>query len=465
MIVEGVRALYQQKAEKESGRGNPTGSKLGACTAQLQQMMWRDHLDVPPAPWQPRSVMTVEMGRLLGEWMAGIVGQSFPGLFGLKEQPFYLPIPYPDGIKPDEVERVFGLRVGERLANNSRRLWGTLLGPKDRFTPPKVEILKGGQLKTTGISLGNPQKDWRGLVLEPRKRMLWTPVFVDGVLNHPEHGLAVVEDKTMSTPAFRRALLGRMDYGYRAQLLAAVKATGFDLAVWLCLRKETAHWAEITFLRKHAGVRVDLIRTSGVRESYIVADADKGILVPAEGEAKGRDLNLLDAIEINKRDATWDTALVWSPFEEGALLEQMYQRAWRVVLSTADRGAEGWLREYGPEFACRKCAGEGKLTCRQCHGTGVTPKLRKPCGPCGGAMTLPCEPCKGTGQLEEAELPWQCSYCSVNENCWGKAGVRLEVDSRPHYLVRRDAYLASGLGFVPPEREAALEENDEPGAA
>lgn len=445
-----VRALYQQKAAKESGRGNPTGSKLGTCTAQLQQLQWRDLLNVPPAPWQPRSVMTVEMGRLLGGWMAGAVGQSFPGLFGLKEQPFYLPIPYPDGIKADEVERVFRAKIEERLRDNSRRLWGTALGPKDKFAPPKVELLRGGQLKTTGISLGNPQKDWRGLVLEPRRRMLWTPVFVDGVLNHPEHGLAVVEDKTMSTPAFRRAVLGRMDYGYRCQLLAATRATGFDAAVWLCLRKETAHWAEITFLKKHAGVRVDLIRTSGVRETYMVADADRGVLQrqlpPPDGEAAALPP---PTVELNKFDAAWDTALVWTPFDEGAVLEQMHERAWRVVLSTADKGAEGWLREYGPDFACPTCDGTG--TQANAKTTGQPLKA----GP------KPCADCGATGQLEEVELPWQCAYCDVNGNCWGKAGVRLELDTRPHYLIKRDAYGASGLGFTPPEREAAPVESEE----
>ena len=443
MIVEGVRALYQQKAEKESGRGNPTGSKLGTCTAQLQQLMWRDHLDAPPAPWQPRSVMTVEMGRMLGEWMAGAVGRAFPGLWGLQEQPFYLPIPYPEGVKAEEIERIFHLRVEERLANNSRRLWGTALGAKEKFSPPKVEMLKGGQLKTTGISLGSVQKDWRGLVLEPRKRTLWTPVFVDGVLNHPEHGLAVVEDKTMSTPAFRRALLGRMDYGYRAQLLAAVKATGFDSAVWLCLRKETAHWAEITFLRKHAGVRVDLIRTSGVRESYIVADADKGVLALSEAPA-GEGL-----INLNKLDAAWDTALVWTPFDEGTLLEQMHQRAWRVVLSPAERGAEGWLREYGPDFACQTCEGTGQQSKAKTGG-----HLLK-------AGPKPCADCGATGMLEEVELPWQCAYCSCVENCWKPAGLRLELDSRPHYLIKRDAYGASGLTFTPPEREMVTPEDEE----
>ena len=441
MIIEILREQYAERAKKESGRGNPTGSKLGACTAALQQMMWRDYTN--PAPWQPRSVMTVEVGRLLGEWMSGAVGRAFPGLWGLNEQPFYLPIPYPEDAKAAEVEATFKARVEERLSDNSRRLWGTLLGPKDRFVPPSVEVLKGGQLKTTGISLGAPKKDWRGLILEPRRRTLWTPVFVDGILNHPEYGLTVVEDKTMSTPAFRRALLGRMDYGYRCQLLAATRATGFDAAVWLCLRKETAHWAEITFLKKHAAVRVDLIRTSGVRESYIVVDAGRNQIAPADApSAISEKLMKLD----QTMDGLWDAALVWTPFDEGAVLEQMYRRAWRVILSTVE-DLQRWDREYGPDFSCPTCDGTGTQTKAK---TGGHPLKAGP---------KPCSDCGATGQLDEVELPWQCSYCDVVNHCYGPAGVRLEVDSRPHYRIRRDAWLASGLTFIPPERaEPVVEE-------
>lgn len=438
MILESLRDRYIALGRKRAGRGNPTGSKLGTCAAQLQQLMWRDRIDPPPAPWQPRSVMTVEVGDVLGRWLRENIGHAFPGVWGLHEQPFYLRLPYPDQVKPDEVERVFGARVTERLPDNSRRLWGTLLGPKDRFTPPKVERLKGGQLKLTGISLGAvPERDWRGLVLEPRRRALWTPVFVDGVLAHPDAGLAVVELKTMSTPAFRRAVLGQMDYGYRCQLAAAVRAPGFDAALWLTVRKETAHLAEIAFTRKPGATRVDLVRPSGARETFLVRDADRALLEPAGGAG--------DPITLDRmRDAWWDTAFTWTPFDDEAIFREMATRAWRVILSDPD-AENPWWREYGPVFTCGLCEGTGRQS--KAKRTGVLLK--------GGSK--PCIECHATGVLDEAELPWQCAYCDVVQACYGRAGVTLEIDSRPHYRIRREAFEASGLAFTPLGRPAGDE--------
>ncbi|MDP3767831.1 MAG: hypothetical protein Q8S13_07435, partial [Dehalococcoidia bacterium] len=95
-----------------------------------------------------------------------------------------------------------------------------------------------------------------------------------------------------------------------------------------------------------------------------------------------------------------------------------------------------WHREYGPSFVCARCGGNGTQTMAK----GGREPLKKP---------KPCEDCGATGRLDEAELSFPCSYCSVIGHCYPFA--KLTFDNKPHYTVKRSDWEASGITFTPPE--------------
>jgi hypothetical protein len=307
---------------------------------------------------------------------------------------------------------------------------------------------------------------------------VWIAVYVDGVIHDPQFGLVVVEQKAMSTPAFRRALWGRMEYRYRCQLLAALRAGHFDGALWILDRKETAHLTEILFAQSIDRARIRLTAPNGSVEEYWIDRAGRQLWPAPSGVAADGATSLdtaapATALADVPADGLWDTAQLWTPYDECELLA-MYDRVKRVL--TATPGA--WHREYGPSFACARCAGQGATRCTVCKGTGQTPRARKACGRCGPAGSRPsgtpgmaaCAACSGRGHLDEVELPaFPCGYCSVALTCWRDAGVRRTIDRRPHLWLRRDAYLASGIRVSPPEApeppaaedEGNDEDNDE----
>ncbi len=424
-----------------------------------------------------------EVGNVLAEWMAGKIKRAHPGLWGLREQPFYLAVPLED-------RAAIGL-IRSRLRPHApvrghpdECCWKRTMfygWPIDDFTPPKIEYIgqdQAGRLKlrVRGITpllerdnQGHPlTKDeyHPSVVLDAARGLVYVVTYIDGMILHDEHGLTLIEQKTMSNFAFRRALLGEIEYRYQCQLigtLAALKPSGVTSALWLLHRKETQHLLEIGFVKQLDSTRVTLTAPNGLQETYTVTN--RTALVPTTG-GPAREFPI---------DNDWEAASLWTPYEamEG-VLASITQRILRVL--TADP-ARGWHREYGPDFRCRRCAGAGRLTCSYCRGTGVSVKSGKVCGACGpkGKNSISVQGqircsdakggCAGRGILDQADLSFPCAYCMVWEHCLGAAGAwRVIEKRRPRLLVTRAGWQASGLTFEPPaplELQAEVDEGEE----
>lgn len=501
MIVDRIHAAFKASAAAKKNSANPTGSRLGACTAQLQMLAF-PRLS-KPEPWQPRGAAVTEEGRVLEQWLGEKIHAAWPGKWGLREQPFYFPVPIPETVTRRVVKdgQVADLtmtaaeaiaRIEERLRQTKDDRSGSMFfgWPIDGFKPPMVKYKgtrerDGAQRQvweTRGIRQGpdgRPERYQPSIVLDrtgceetgigPK---VWIACYVDGIILHPDLGPVLVEQKEMSNFAFRRSLMGNMEYRYRCQLIAALVATGFESAVWVCHRKETSHLAEITFTREAAQATVKVTAWNGAEEVFFVADAKRELVIPsgAKGEeARPRPLTA---------PGQWDYAEVWTPYNDEDLIS-MRQRALDVLLAEPNQ----WKREYGPEFTCRSCGGHGDRPCSNCKGSGKSGKKQGPCGVCsegkahatGTVGRVKCEPlrsnsdpkkyCNGEGSYAEVELPaYPCGYCPAVMFCWAGAGVRREIDTRPHHYVKRDAYLKSGLAFFPPETPepvAVIEEEGE----
>jgi hypothetical protein len=204
------------------------------------------------------------------------------------------------------------------------------------------------------------------------------------------------------------------------QLAMIGAATGLD-CVWIVKGKDTAHLLEIAFLRGQDKTRVTLTKTNGQQETFLVPRP--GLAVDLEGRP----------VEIQENE-TWDVGEVWTPWEPG-LLDEARRRVLDVLLFEP-AGDKAWMREYGPDFQCPTCDGTGTQTNRK----GGSEPLKKP---------KPCETCGQTGLLEEASLPWACGYCSTVRHCWAPAKPRLEIGTKPEWIIRRADYEASGLTFTP----------------
>ena len=253
-----------------------------------------------------------------------------------------------------------------------------------------------------------------GAVLDPVAPALCVPIRVDGIadlsaLGKPYYGLATVEIKRMATAGFRAALRGQVDYAYRVQMAAEADAAGLDTHIYVSIRKDTCHILEIIYSRLATAIEVRFTKSSKIVERMRVAD-------------NGDD-----------RETDWEAAEVQHPFEP-RLLEEARARVRRILVSKPDALPD---REYGPSFGCLVCDGSGTQTRQK----GRAALLKTP---------KPCETCRATGTLDEAALPFQCSYCPSVGHCYG-AIARLEVTDRPRYLVTRTDYAASGLMFTPPE--------------
>ena len=412
MILERVLALYETEPDllkrRKPPSGNPTASAVGGCLAAMQMCRFPalTHPEMRPI----RSAWVFEDGDLHAEAVKAKIVRAFPGITGLSEECFYFPVPV-----TSEQEMALQAKI------TARDMWGSI---RHGFVPPKVERGPDGGLGKVRLI---PQADrYRlGFIVDPGSGILWCPLYVDHVMNHPEHGLVVMEFKSMSRFAFRKALLGEMGDRERMQLAMIGAATGLDTC-WILKGKDTAHLLEIVFLRGQEKTRVTLTKTNGQQETFLVPRP--GLAVDLEG----RPVDL-------QENETWDVGEVWTPWDP-ALLEQARQRVLDVLLFEPSADAEvrdkSWMREFGPDYQCPTCDGTGTQTNRK----GGNEPLKKP---------KPCETCGQTGLLDSAVLPFNCSYCSVVKTCWASAKVRLEIGTKPEYIIDRADYEASGLTFTP----------------
>jgi hypothetical protein len=387
---------------------------------QMLRFAHLTHPEVRPI----RAAWTFEDGDMHADDLKTKIRRAFPTLGGLSEELFYFPVPV-------------DMATERRLINKilDRSLWGTTIRG---FVPPRVALGKDGakdRLRLAPRDDRNPERPTPlGFVVDPGTGVLWTPLYVDHILRLPDFDrLCVVEFKSMSRFAFRRALMGTMGYKERVQLAMIAEATGLD-PVWFIKCKDTAHILEVAFVSGSGRTRVTLLRTNGQQETFWVRD---GALETETGERREGDSEL-------REDASWDAGEVWTP-RDPSLLAQARERILRVLLYEPPQDPQerlsGWWREYGPNFLCQTCGGTGTQTMQK---SGHQP-LKKP---------KPCEECGQTGILEEAELPWQCSYCPcVLSACYPFA--RLEVTEQPRYIVARKDVETAGITIHDPERANA----------
>jgi hypothetical protein len=412
-IVGAIHDWYEASPRrKKPSTGWPTGSRLGTCAAQLQLL--RFPLISKPEPFRARALRVFEQGDRIESWLAERLKQVYPGLVGFQQEPVFFSIP----LTHDQREALM-----ERITN--RTLWGRVM---EHFNEPKLYLGDDGRVKARTVprdSNGKPVN--YGFVLDLERNLLWVPTYLDFAVKHTKLGLTIVECKSMSNFAFRRAVLGHLDYGKRCQLTGFARATGANV-ILIAYRAETGHLAEIAYLRGEARTRVVLTKPNGGQDVYFVEhDADdKAPLTPeAGGPAQGFPADLV-----------WEVAQTWTPYDPGleAIIDQ---RVLDVLLFDGD--VTKLRREAGPVFACSTCQGTGTQTRRK----GQTALLKEP---------KPCEDCGQTGVITETELPaFPCGYCPVVEACWKDAQPRFEIDDKPHWYVDRAPFVASGLTFKIPE--------------
>ena len=357
-VVDAIRKLYEVSDRRKPSTGYPTGSRLGTCTAQLQMLRFPEISTPEIAPI--RTVMGWDEGHRTEQWFAEQLQLAYPDLVGLRQELFYFPVPIVERGEVEELARQIRLPYG-----SPARLWGTV---RPGFKPPMIRMGEDGRVKLARLieripdkRTGEPRPRPLGFIVDPAARLVWVPTYIDFALLHPHHGLLILESKSLSNFAFRRAVAGVLDYGKRAQLAGIRAATGCQTAL-IAYRKETHHLAEIAYLQGDGQSRVILTRPNGERVVYF---PEGEALRPADGSGPAG----------WPPDALWEQARaeVWTPTDP-ELLEQIHERVKRVLF--AEAGA--WRREYGPEFFCHKCGGAGQRACRHCKGRGLTEKTKKP---------------------------------------------------------------------------------------
>mgnify|MGYP001572486249 CR=1 FL=1 len=420
MILDAIRELYEDDAKDHIGRGNPTGSRWGACAAQSQLL--RYPAVGKPEPPRPRQRMTWEMGDRVEAWWSSVIERAFPKSSGLAQEPMYFAVPI-DASQVDGLARRIALHGAEREKPRAERnpdgLWGTV---RAGFRPPS--IVRAGDRIRLRVVARDPKNAMKpaslGFVLDPDARIIWAPSYVDRIWQDPTDGQPwLIEKKSMSNHAFRRAAMGDLGYGLRCQLAGTMAATNLP-AVWLLYRKETSHTIEIIYSPTVDRTRVQITKLNGQSEVFFVTSP--GQLTTEAG-----------APAAMPADLEWDDAAVWTPYEPG-LLEAIRERIRRVLFFDGDR--HSIYREYGPNFVCSVCDGTGVQT----RAKNAKKLLKTP---------KPCEDCEG-GMLDAVDLPWQCSYCPcVLSVCYPMA--TLTLDMKPHYTITRAAFVVGGLTFVSPE--------------
>lgn len=426
MILDKILQLYDTEPDlvkrRQPGKGNPTASAAGGCAAAMQMLRWPTLTS--PQPRNVRAAWVFEDGDRIAEDLREKMRRAFPGLSGLEEELFYFRVP---------IDAATEYRLIEMIV--ARRLWGTVIRG---FLPPRISLGHDGAKDKMRLAprdardMNRPQP--LGFVVDPGSGALWAPLYVDHVLRHPGlNRLAVVEYKSMSRFAFRKALMGNMGYRERVQLAMIADATGLD-TVWFLKCKDTAHLLEMAFVSSPEArhTRMTLLRTNGEQETWWI---DRG---RATSETTGKTVDEI------ADDDSWNVGEAWSPYDR-SLLDTARARILNVLLyEPPDDPAErlrSWAREYGPSFVCPVCDGTGTQTRRK---NGREP-LKTP---------KPCEDCGTTGRMAEATLPWQCSYCATTAACYPMAKLEF-AGGRPRYIVRREEVEAAGLTFTPPEDPAA----------
>lgn len=432
MLLEGLLDLYEKSDEyakrRAPGTGNPTGSALGKCAAALQLLRWPAHSN--PESLSARAVMGFEEGDDVEARMLARAKQVYGDrLVGSEQALAYWPVP----VMPEQAALIterMALGYGEPGA-----VWGRVARG---FRPPRVRVREEDAKAVVTPSWPIIVTRKTGFVLDPEAGRLWVPVFIDFALRHPTLGPHIAEIKAVSEFEFRRALLGEFSYQKRAQLAAIVDATGLS-AFLLMQRKNTQHVIEISYSPSVQGkVRVRILLNTR-REEVFLIDAGQPVRENGEGAWPA--------------DEEWTFGEVWTPYDP-AILAECRERVLRVL--TWDPTQEPY-REYGPApFTCEKCAGAGRVLCKQCKGTGETPKTKKACGPCGGAKTVACELCGATGNITEraiAQMP--CGYCSVKMACFAKVGIEKRFivgryGPKPAWVIGREAWEKAGLTIHTP---------------
>jgi hypothetical protein len=440
MILEAILRKYEEDPvlvkRRQPGRGNPTASQAGTCAAQLQ--MLRFPAWTHPEMRSVRSAWVFEDGDLHAAALKAKIEAAYPNRSALAEELFYFPVP----ITPEQERTLEG-----KIAN--RTLWGTIA---PGFVPPLIQLATADRKARMRLAERDPRDGSRprpmGFIVDPGTGMGWAPVYIDLVWSHPEQKrLMVVENKSMSRFAFRRALLGTMGYRERCQLAMIAEATGLD-TMWFVKAKDTAHLCEIGFVSDVDRTTVTIRRSNGTKESYWVKDSERGI---AESQATGQTVELRESED-------WDIAEVWTP-RDPTLLKQIRDRILTVLLFDPPEDPEArlrsWAREYGPNFNCQNCGGTGVQTLKK-GGDREPLKTPKECEDCGGTVGTKKAPgTPGSGKLDRARLSaFPCGYCSVIRACWPMA--TLEVGDKPVWWVTREDVEAKGLTFRTPEAAAVL---------
>ena len=424
-IVRKIHEYYENHPRRlKPPTGWPTGSRLGTCAAQLQL------LRVPelskPEPYQGRTLRVFENGDRIEAWLGDLLNTVYPDVVGLRQEPFFLPV----DLDPSQVET-----LSRRITN--RTIWGRVM---EHFNEPRLALGEDGRVKARLVPRQDNGKPVNyGFVLDLDRQCVWVPTYIDFAVKHDTLGLTILEVKMMSNYAFRRAALGDLDYSKRCQLVSFARATKANIAV-VAYRSETAHLAEISYLRSAERTRVILTKPNGSQEVFFV-DPKAGEKTPLVPEAGGEPQGF-------PADVLWEAAEVQTPYDP-ALEAAIDERVLRVLCgdgpmardvalpSGSYRLFDGIHREAGPSFVCEVCGGTGTQTMRK--GQAVPLKTPKPCEECANGM------------LNETELPsFPCGYCSVAAtSCYPFA--RLEIDDRPHLRVTRADWEASGLTFMVPE--------------
>jgi hypothetical protein len=443
VILERIKDAYEPDRLRSLPRGNPSGSQFGTCAAQMQFIITKA---ATPAARQFRNLLTFEHGHAIERWWSAAVRRSFaePYGWGLQQETFHLPVP----IDPKDTFRFQQMLIqGER--------WGRII---PGFKRPRLSVLErvaaDGSVQRRALiqnPLGRTEEmpfrapNW-GFILDPDANMIYAPTQIDFAIWHFELGrIAIVETKSINNRGFRRALTGELGYKERCQLVGQAYATGCDVTM-LLFRKETAHLAELTYTKGVDRVHVDLRKMNGQTEHYF------GMISPRASKLLSAD----GKTEVPfPDDSEWEIAQVWTPWDDGRLVEEIQERI-RLVLFA--RPTDKFKREYGPVFVCRRCEGTGSVLCPYCDGTRQSKRSKpkgKLCKACikstGVPSTRLCKKCQGAGSREETSLPWQCGYCPVVLEACYPSVARLDLTRvKPRYLVRRDDWERSGLTFERP---------------
>src|SRR3990167_6417269 len=350
-IVRKIHEYYENHPRRlKPPTGWPTGSRLGTCAAQLQL------LRVPelskPEPYQGRTLRVFENGDRIEAWLGDLLNTVYPDVVGLRQEPFFLPV----DLDPSQVET-----LSRRITN--RTIWGRVM---EHFNEPRLALGEDGRVKARLVPRQDNGKPVNyGFVLDLDRQCVWVPTYIDFAVKHDMLGLTILEVKMMSNYAFRRAALGDLDYSKRCQLVSFARATKANIAV-VAYRSETAHLAEISYLRSAERTRVILTKPNGSQEVFFV-DPKAGEKTPLVPEAGGEPQGF-------PADVLWEAAEVQTPYDP-ALEAAIDERVLRVLCGDGPMARDVALpsgsyrlltvstARRGRRSSARSAAGPGRRRC------------------------------------------------------------------------------------------------------